>query len=210
LKSVSLSFFSLGCLLLGCTQVSNTIGDKIQSGSELFPSSVKGGPVTLVLGGIDIPAITQISSNDSTREIRVIANSEEIESEVYKVTEQEIALSHIGIGKALGGETYNPPLTLVKFPMSVDGKVEWRGKLLIGDREFDASAVTVSKREQISLPTGTLETLHLQATLKISDGASMVSERKFEFWFGMGLGPVKRDFGNQVRIPRKPVDETGD
>lgn len=194
-------------LLSGCTQSVKTLGDTLTSGTEIFPASVKGGPVSLVLGGIDIPATSKITASDATREIRVFANDEEIESEVYRVTEQEIALSQIGIGKGLGGETYEPPLTLVRFPMAVGEKFEWSGKIIIGERTLDATAVTNSKREQVSLATGTLEALYLQTTLKISDRAGMASERKFEFWFGMGLGPVKRDFGQQIRTPRKLAEE---
>jgi len=28
--------------------------------------------------------------------------------------------------------------------------------------------------------------------------------RRLDFWFADGLGPVKRDYGNQVREPRAP------
>ncbi|KAA0225276.1 MAG: hypothetical protein AKCLJLPJ_01929 [Fimbriimonadales bacterium] len=140
-----------------------------------------------------------MESSADTRTLKIVANNSTLEEEVYKVTTDGISLITFGIN-----ETFDPPLQLLKFPMRVGDGFDWSGTFTSG-KPLPTNAEITTAAESISLATGAAQAVRVDVLLKLSDGSPQPSERRMVFWFVKGEGPVRRDFGDDVREPRVEV-----
>lgn len=154
-------------------------------------------PVTLRLANVSIEAEAKMSIDGTTRTIHIVQNGVPIEEEVYVVTTGSIAVKSLGTG-----ESFEPPLVLIAFPMTIGDKSEWTGKLGFAGPQHPTTAAITTSRDRPDLPTGPRETLKVGVELKIDDGSPKPALRKLDFWFAEGVGPIRRDYGNQIRMPR--------
>jgi hypothetical protein len=170
--------------------------DRIDRSQDLFPDKFDM-PITLRLANVEIPAEAKMDVSGSTRTIKISRDGVPIEEEVYVVTSEMIAV------KALGtGEAFDPPLVLFKLPLTIGEFFEWTGKIDQAGPPISATAKSVTSRDRPDLPTGPRETLRVAVELKIDDGSPKPALRNLDFWFAEGAGPIRRDFGNQIRTPR--------
>jgi hypothetical protein len=181
-------------LLLGCGGDA-TNGPKIERSDDYFTAGV-AGPVTLRLANVELSAQAELKRDGSTYTIEIVGDGEPIESEVYRVDKGAISAVRLGTG-----ETADPPIPLMKFPMTVGDKFDWSGQIAVGDRTLQASAVVSSEISRPDLATGPVEAVHIHVELEISGGTQREANRRLDFWFAEGKGPVMRDYGNQVREP---------
>jgi len=179
----------------GCTG-SSTDFDKIERSQDFFPTKFEM-PVTLKLANVEIEAEAKMQTEGTTRTIMISKDGVPIEEEVYEVTTQQIAIKSMGTG-----ETFEPPLPLIKFPMSVGDTFDWDGKIVFAGHELIGKAKIVTSRDTPDLATGPRETLKVSVELELSDGSPKPAKRRLDYWFAEGVGPVRRDYGNQVRTPR--------
>lgn len=197
----------LACVCaISCCSAPEKFGNSIAKDEQLFPKEWKHQEVTLTLAGVDIPAKVELKSTDTEREVKIFNGDVLLESEQYSVSAEGIGLKSFGPAE---GETYDPPIPLVKQPMTVGEKIEWSGTYNVHDRRIPATATTETVVEQLPLATGAIETLRCQVDLLIDDGSKQNVKRTVIVWFAKGLGPVKRDFGKQVRAPRVESSEGG-
>jgi len=180
----------------GCVTGSNVDFDKIERTQDFFPTKFEM-PITLRLANVAIEADAKMTVDGTTRTIKIFKDGVPIEEEVYVVTTELVAVKSMGTG-----ETFEPPLPLIKFPMSVGDSFDWEGKIVFAGHELEGKAKSVTSRDTPDLATGPRETLKVAVELEISDGSPKPATRKLEYWFAEGVGPVRRDYGNQVRTPR--------
>lgn len=140
-----------------------------------------------------------ILADGSTRVLKLISDKVVVEEEHYSLTTDGLTLIRIG---PTPGETFEPGLPVLKFPSSVGDSWKWTGKIKIGDRSIDAEAEIKTRSESVQFATGRATPIVSEISLKLNDGSPTPAQRRFTFWIVKGEGPVKRDFGNQLREPR--------
>jgi hypothetical protein len=185
-------------LFAGCGSSGQT-GAALEQVDDFFPMKIEPGPVNLKLANVEIKAMATVAADGLNRTLTLTRNGAALEREVFEVTSDRIAIVELG-----SGERFSPPLTLLRFPMKIGDRFDWTGKLLVGNRPLDSQAAATTETSRLDLATGSLETVHVTIQLRISDGSPKPAERKLEFWFARGKGPVKRDYGGQIREPRLP------
>jgi hypothetical protein len=181
---------------VGCVPGSGVDLDKIERTQDFFPIKFEM-PITLRLANVPIEAEAKMTVDGNTRTIKIFKDGVPIEEEVYIVTTEQISVKSMGTG-----ETFDPPLPLIKLPMSVGDTFDWTGKIVFAGHELEGKAKAVTSRDTPDLATGPRETLRVAVELEISDGSPKPATRKLDYWFAEGVGPIRRDYGNQLRTPR--------
>jgi hypothetical protein len=181
---------------MGCFGHQGLDTNRVEQTADLFPETFEM-PVTLRLANVAIEADAKMVVAGSTRTIQVSRDGIPIEDEVYIVTRDSVAIKSLGTGEA-----FDPPLTLFKMPLNIGDSFDWKGKIDFAGPALEATATAVTSRDRPDLPTGPRETVRVAVELKIDDGSPQPAVRKLDFWFAAGVGPIRRDYGNQVRTPR--------
>ena len=184
-------------LCFGCCSSPVRHGAEISYNDDYFPDKLKHTHATLKLGNMDLRAELSLIKSDQTIIIQAIKEGIVLDEEIYRVTTEGVWLLQIG-----EGEEFEPGITLLKYPMKIGDKFDWKGHLVYGNRKIKSDAVVTTRTETISLATGSAEAVKSEVVLKIHDGSPTPAERKLDIWFVKGEGPVKRDFGNRIREPR--------
>lgn len=180
----------------GCINEQTLELNRVERTQDLFPEKFEM-PVTLRLANVEIAAEAKMEISGNTRTIKISRDGIPIEDEVYVVTRESVALGRLGTGEA-----FEPPLVLFEMPLTVGDTFEWQGKIDFAGPAIEATAISVTSRDRPDLPTGPRETLRVAVELKIDDGSPKPAVRKLDFWFAEGAGPIRRDFGSQIRTPR--------
>ena len=154
-------------------------------------------PVTMRLANVLIEAEAKMKIDGTTRTIEISSDGVPIEDEVYVVTRDSIAIKSLSTS-----ESFDPPLVLIKMPLTIGDTYEWEGKIDFAGPALESTATVVTSKDTPDLPTGPRETVRVAVELRIDDGSPKPAIRKLEFWFAEGVGPIRRDYGNQLRTPR--------
>lgn len=195
-----------GVLLSGCTCGGARVGDRIDYNDDFFPEQWKHADAVWQVGTMRADATIRMRSEGNTRTLELLHADKVVETEAYAVSTEQVALVHWWDES----ERFDPPLPLLRFPMSLPNSWEWKGKHLVGSRTLDAEAKVSAAKETLDLATGTTETVKVTVTVTTKDGSGTEKERTLTFWFAPGEGPIRREYGlGQVREPRvagKTVD----
>ena len=105
----------------------------------------------------------------------------------------------------VAGESYQEPMPLLKFPLTIGDSWTWSGKMVAGLEPHNASAKISTAAEQILLPGGPTQSVLVVVDLAIESGASTPAARKLRFWFVENKGLVKRQFG--IGSSREPAEQ---
>ncbi|MER3462135.1 MAG: hypothetical protein C4342_03785, partial [Armatimonadota bacterium] len=171
-----------GVLLTGCTCGGGRIGDTIDYGDDFFPDTWKHPDAVWQVGTMRSDATIRVRKESNTRFLELLHADRVVESEAYEVTTEQIALVHWWDES----ERFEPPIPLLKFPMTLPSNWEWKGKHRIGSRALDAEAKVSAAKETLDLATGTTETVKITVTLTTKDGSGTEKERTLTFWFAPG------------------------
>jgi hypothetical protein len=182
--------------LSGCIQDRQAAANTIEQTRNLFPETFEM-PVTMRLANVVIEADAKMKIEGTTRTIEISREGVPIEDEVYVVTQDAIAIKSLSTSEA-----FDPPLVLIKMPLAIGDTYEWEGKIDFAGPAIDATAKVVTSKDTPDLPTGPRETVRVAVELRIDDGSPKPAIRKLDFWFAEGVGPIRRDYGNQLRTPR--------
>lgn len=91
------------------------------------------------------------------------------------------------------GDFFEPPIPLLKFPMTVGDQWTWTGENLSGDLHKASAKITTSEQ-----PT----TVRVQVELALDSGTGVPAKRTMTFVFAPGRGVVRREIGeSSTRIP---------
>ena len=182
--------------VMGCFGPHGLEANRVERTADLFPETFEM-PVTLRLANVAIEAEAKMTVSGNTRTIQISRGGVPIEDEVYVVTRDSVAIKSLGTGEA-----FDPPLVLFEMPLNIGDSFSWKGKIDFAGPALDATATAVTSRDRPDLPTGPRETVRVAVELKIDDGSPQPAIRKLDFWFAEGVGPIRRDYGNQIRTPR--------
>lgn len=181
--------------------VSKGSGAYIASPADLKPDGVPGTKAQMVMSGMIIPVDLKTKSVGQEFDIDLWYQNELFEEEQYKVTPDGFQLVNAA------GETYSPPIPLVKFPMNVGDVWKWSGQMITGPVGRGAKALIRTQDDKVDLGSPT-DALMVQVDLSIESGASEPAMRHLTFWFVKDKGLVKRQFGDSTsRLPANGSDQ---
>ncbi|MCH8273856.1 MAG: hypothetical protein IH851_03615 [Armatimonadetes bacterium] len=195
---------SVVSVVFGCT-----CGEGLKQGTlikrpdKFFPDTWKHAPASLVFPGFEVDAELELMIDGTRRTLRALRDGDLMDEEVYIVTTEVIEIEQIPPG---AGERFDPPIPLLWSSMRIGDEREWKGKVLYGKQGIPTEATVKTSVESVTLATGPAETVYVEVNLRMDDGSPKKAERRLRFWFVKGEGPVKRDFGEQVREPRAESD----
>ena len=166
-------------------------GNTIESASQLRPDATPGNKTLLTLGATQLPAeIVRIEDKGNvTFDIR--SHGDGIERETYRLEPGRFLLVEAA------GETYVPPVDLLRFPLRTGDAWRWKGQLSNGAGNRSATADITTSSSRIFIPhSSSVEAVFVEVNFKIeAPGADTPAERRLAFWFGSGTGILKREFG---------------
>lgn len=175
-------------VLAGCRPQGGS-GVEIATAVELMPDALYNESATLNYGGTPVDVTMKRVANGQEVSFLLSAHDEVLESEVYQSTTGEFALVSID-------EKFEPPLPLLKFPMTVGESWNWSGELVAGGLRHRATAKITPSTEQLFLTkTGGVDTVKISVALQIDSKTPNPAKRPLTFWFARGKGIVKREIG---------------
>lgn len=182
-----------------------TTGARIPSREEMKPGELYADRATLLYGGTEVAVTVTRQASGSQVKFILTAHGQVFETETYEDNDGSFAF--VGID-----DQFEPPLPLLKFPMRIGDKWEWKGTLKSATVSHPATATVTTARDNLFLAgQGDLETLRSDVRLFLDSGTPTPAERKLTFWFVQGRGIVRREIGTAtIRQPAKPASSGGD
>jgi hypothetical protein len=103
-------------------------------------------------------------------------------------------------------ETFDPPLTLINFPLKDSATSDWDGELDWGGMKFKASAKISTKADPLNLQSGKIDdAIMILVALDIKEPGGNVATKELKFWVAPDRGLVRRDFA--ATSSREPAAE---
>ncbi|MBI5708407.1 MAG: hypothetical protein HZC36_15600 [Armatimonadetes bacterium] len=153
-------------------------------------------------GGEPLEVTVRANRDGAKLQLELIAHREVIETETYSTTPTSFNLVEAA------GETYEPILPLLKFPMNLGDQWSWTGQIVLSSASIPAEAVITAANAPLGLEGYPLEAVQVSVTLEIGDPRARAAKRTLNFWVAPGYGVLKREFGlSSSRSPApKPVE----
>lgn len=184
------------CLLgASCSRSDPDQGEVVTTPEKLQPGALGANKATLVIGDLSIKVdlVRKVEGQDI--EIHLIAEGEPFEVERYRQTNDGFYLvgRQLGDVKA-GGEYFDPPIPLLKFPMRDGATWTWEGSNVSGDIPRKATATIKPEYKP--------DMVKVVVKLSVDSGAATPATTDLVLWFAPGKGIVRREFGQySSRIP---------
>lgn len=105
--------------------------------------------------------------------------------EYYQKTDKELIAVMRSYGNGQIKVNLNPPETLMKFPLKTGDSWTWSGQL--GNTEKVTFNFKVSKKEKITVPAGTFNSIKIEINGSTQGGKSISTER----WYAPNVGMIK-------------------
>lgn len=187
-----------GVGLYSCSKKSNGASGNTLYGtsSDLKPDANPGPRAVLRLLTTDIPVEVdqEVDSDEVTLEL--IAKGEVIEIEKYRSTIEKFELLQAA------SESFDPPLTLLKFPLESGAQYTWEGRLKMGEVGPDATANVTVTKDNLNEKGYAGSAVLSKVDLSFDGGAPTKATRTLKFWFVEGKGVLKREFDKgSARLP---------
>jgi hypothetical protein len=175
-------------------------GALVESVRDLDPGALPGEEAQLVYGGTKVPVTLDLDKEGNRITLRILAHGEPSDVEIYEEGENRFSLVNAA------GESYNPPIDLLRFPFRVGSTWDWSGTMTSGGLSKKARAKVETTNERLFKDTVPMEAVKVAVRLEIDanppDGPS--AKRDLAFWFSPGKGVVRREFGPaSIREPRQ-------
>lgn len=186
---------------LGCDSKgkgASTGAEEIKTSAEFKPGVLFSPDITLSMSDTELAAKMKASDVGENVSFAILVHGIEIDTEKYRLNQDSFSLVEMV-------ESYQPPIKLIGFPMSISDSWEWSGVQTSASIERKASAKITSSLDKLYLEgVGGLETVKISVALEVESGVAKPRESKLEFWFAPGKGIVKRAYGNA--IVRRPAN----
>ncbi|MCB8933193.1 MAG: hypothetical protein M9921_12755 [Fimbriimonadaceae bacterium] len=181
----ALTAAAVGC---GCKPAATSQGPSLRDIEVFKPDSLPGEKAKLVLAGTELPVEVKRRMDGNEVVIELWAHGEVVQQERYLSTKDAFNLA------MAGGERYDAPLPLLKFPMNVGDAWEWKGQLSAGDIHRTATAKITTSSAQVYVPEPETA-VKVSVEMSLDSGAPTPAKRTLTFWLVEGRGVVKREFG---------------
>lgn len=179
--------------------VTKGTGAYIGSQKDLKPDDDPGVKAKMVMSGMVIPVDVKTKTIAPDFAIDLWYEGELFEEEQYRTTPNEFQLVNAA------GETYAPPIPLLRYPMNVGDAWKWSGQMITGPVGRGAKATIRTQDDKVDMGAPT-DALRVEVDLSIESGATEPAMRRLTFWFVNGKGLVKRQFGDSTsRLPDTTV-----
>ncbi len=172
-------------------------GERLESRSAVSPELQPYGRAGLILAGTVIPVDLKREAKSDSVTFKLMAHGETVEEESYIFGDSLFSIA------SAAGESYQPAIPLLKFPMHVGDKWEWVGKMGAAEIVRAAKADVTSANENLNLPGVSGEAIKVNVRLQMDGGGPEPAVRNLTFWFVKGKGIVKREFG--ASSTRQPI-----
>jgi hypothetical protein len=149
------------------------------------------------MGAVTIPVTVNQTIAQDLIEFSLLAHREPIDVEGYQSLPQEFSVLYAE------GEHYNPPIPLLRFPMTVGESWSWTGNMTATAVKRPATAEIDSSIGKVNMPDGPQTAVRVDVRLRMPAwGDSAAGRRALVFWFVKGRGLVRREFGSEsIREP---------
>ena len=194
-----------GVGLYSCTRGSNTPSGNtlFRTSEELKPDANPGPKAVLRLLKTDIPVDVKIEVDSNEVTLQLLAKGELLEVEKYRSTVEKFELVQAV------SESFDPPMTLLKFPLEDGAHYAWEGRLKMGVIGPDATAKVTVRKDNLNEKDYAGPALLSLVELSFDGGAPTKATRTLKFWFVEGKGVLKREFDKgSARLP-VPAGESG-
>lgn len=177
-------------------------GDPRYPNSDAFqPDRLPAKEASLILAGTRLPVELQERRKEGIFEIVVLAHGEDVEVERYFVADDSFSFA------GLSGESFEPPIPILRFPVALGSKWGWQGKAFLGPVGRPARADIMLESDSLNLASGSLKAVRVDVGLTVETGKETTAERKLKFWLAPNSGVVRREFGSSsLREPRAAED----
>lgn len=168
---------------------------KAQSGKsqqDIEPDASPGDKALLVYAGPKVPVTVVYSKSGSDEKIELKAEDLVVETEEYSSTKQVFAL------KSAAGESFDPPVPLMKFPFRLGDKYSWKGTLDFSGKR-DASGEITTSEGKVSEGDHDTPAVLCTAKIAIDGGGDKPAVRELKFWIVVHRGVLAREIGQGVR-----------
>jgi hypothetical protein len=196
-----MSLVGASCARTGGSGASGTSGgspDYVLA-SDLGPEKQYSEKAKLAIGRtmvVPVKVFYERAGTDLVVSLR--AYEENFEQETYRLDGTTFQLINAA------GETYEPPIQLLKFPLTLGDNWKWTGKMISGGEPRPAQADVSTSKDRLLLASGAVDSVLVQVQLKFESGGPTVAERRLSFWFVPGKGMAQRAFGDGSK--REPVE----
>ena len=154
----------------------------------------------MVMSGMMIPVDLQTKATNDDFAIDLWYKGTLFEEEQYKATADSFSLVNAA------GETYSPPIPLVRLPMNVGDSWKWDGQMITGPVGRHATATVRTQDDKVQIGDTQSPALMVEVDLAMDSGGPQPAMRRLTFWFVKDRGLVKRQFGDSTS--RLPVAES--
>ena len=185
-----------GCFL-GCDHVRITAhqtGSPFVANIDEFLPLDSGQKETLyTVDGTKTNYALKTKKEGSVVRFQAISEGNIIDEEVYEVKNRTILL------KNAVGENFNPPITLIEFPLEVGSQYQWTGKMACEVTSLDGAATVLTSTDFVPLKDKSEDAIKVEVNLRFGNGGN----RKLSFWFVKGKGILKTEMVKTIREPKQ-------
>ena len=172
-------------------------GQPISSREVISPGTPPPLNAKLTLSGSPFEVTIATIRDKSTYAIELMKEDEILDREVYDDSVDRFRLV------MAGGETYEEPIDLLRFPMKIGDSWEWQGKIVANGNPREAMAKVETVEDQQFIAGAPVPAVKVIVTLQFrAVGASDAAKRILTFWFADKKGLFKRQYDSvSIREP---------
>jgi hypothetical protein len=201
-----LFLYLIALLLGGCGWWRSPQDILVTRPDAFFPPLWKHPNARLTVSSITIDGVKiSMDVKGPQRTLTLFRHGKPLEKEIYNVTTEKVELVEIP-----PGQRFDPPIPLLWENMRAGEVKKWKGKLTNLSPEVTITADISAARTPLVTETGPAESVHVRVVLLFDDRSPRPAERVLNFWFVKEEGPIKRDFGAQIREPGASAPPSGE
>ncbi len=176
-----------------------TPGPMIRVQQDIEPAATPPEDATVTLSGTPFEVKVLAEKSGTSFLIRMLKEGEEFDREEY-----EDSAGAFRLVMAVG-ERYQPPIDLLRYPMSVGERWTWNGECLANGHPTVATAEVDTAEDTQYVGGAPVKAIRSRVTLRFDAvGGEQAAERVLTFWFAPGKGVFRREYGTgSVREPAK-------
>lgn len=178
------------------------IATEFRTREDLKPDLAPPNTANIILNGIQIPVtLKEKRDNNAIIYSWIVDSSKESGEPVEVESEKYFASNDLFSFAATAHEKYDPPISLIQYPLTVGNSWEWAGDVIIGKNRTKAKAKITSSADVLNLTTGKISALLITVEL-VYEGNAVPNVRNLKFWFKPGAGLIRRElWGSSTREP---------